>query len=33
MITIDIKSPDFKPDFGYKQSKTKKECSKPELHN
>lgn len=33
MITIDIKSPDFKPDFGYKQSKSKKECSDPEFHN
>lgn len=32
-VVVDIKSPDFKPDFGYKQSKTKKECSNPEFHN
>jgi hypothetical protein len=32
---IDFKNPDFKPDFGYTQSKTKKECSNPEfaMHN
>ena len=33
MKAIDTKRSDFKPDFGYKQSKTKKECSNPEFHN
>ena len=33
MKAIDTKRSDFKPDFGYKQAKTKKECTNPEFHN